>query len=299
MAFTDNCDLFGSVHEDAINLVVLHLMRQRPSLFNYATPLFHSLPHLFCVPIRPAQAVIDAGNPLFTEQDPLPVFGAPFPIGINFCVQITKAQIDFHPGNAIQLPPELAPLPQQRFALRAQACAGIGCPPAGVVADILPEVERTLVEQQKLAVGKIKEHDRPRPPRPPRDPVVLPTRELICVCLDVYAVGHFEWGSVPGSGQRWLKAKLDGLEIVDLKPDKLEAAIECYVATVLRLGILPRVMVPMEKMVFDITKQAAKWGLTLGKQVTLEPSAVPADVPNNPAVEDDQLKAFVKLVVTP
>jgi hypothetical protein len=51
-------------------------------------------------------------------------------------------------------------------------------------------------------------------------------------------------------------------------------------------------------MVFDITKQAAKWGLTLGKQVTLQPSAVPADVPNNPAVEDDQLKAFVKLVVS-
>jgi len=167
-----------------------------------------------------------------------------------------------------------------------------------VVAEILPEVERTLVEQQKLAVGKTKEHDRPAPARPPHDPVVLYTRELICVCLDVYAVGHFEWGPVPGSEQLWLKPKLDSLEIVDLKPEKLEAAVECYVATILRLGILPRVMVPMEKMVFDITKQAAKWGLTLGKQVTLQPSAVPADVPNNPAVEDDQLKAFVKLVVS-
>jgi hypothetical protein len=39
--------------------------------------------------------------------------------------------------------------------------------------------------------------------------------------------------------------------------------------------------------------------VTLGKQVTLEPSAVPADVPNNPAVEEDQLKVFVKLVVAP
>jgi hypothetical protein len=33
------------------------------------------------------------------------------------------------------------------------ACAGIGCPPAGVIADILAEVERTFLEQQKLTVG--------------------------------------------------------------------------------------------------------------------------------------------------
>jgi hypothetical protein len=227
----------------------------------------------------------------------LPVFGAPFPIGINFCVQLTKAQVDFHPGNAITLPSELSPLGEQRFALHGQACAGIGCPPAGVIADILPEVERALVEQQKLAIGKIAGRVPPRDR--PREPVVLHTRDLICVCLDVYAVGHFEWGPVPGSEQAWLKPKLDGIEIVDLRPERLEAAIECYIATVLRLGILPRIMVPIEKMVFDITKQAAKWGLTLGKQVSLQPSAAPGDVPNNPAVEEDQLKVFVKLVVTP
>ena len=37
MAFTDNCDLFGAVHEDGVNRVIRHIMRQRPSLFNYAT----------------------------------------------------------------------------------------------------------------------------------------------------------------------------------------------------------------------------------------------------------------------
>jgi hypothetical protein len=38
---------------------------------------------LFCVPIEVAPEVRAAGNPLFTEQDPLPVFGAPTPIGLN------------------------------------------------------------------------------------------------------------------------------------------------------------------------------------------------------------------------
>ena len=84
MAFTDHSDLFGSVHEDGIDRVVRHVMRQRPSLFNYATPVFHSRPELFCRPIEAARKVLDAGNPTFTEQEPLPVFGSPVPLGIDF-----------------------------------------------------------------------------------------------------------------------------------------------------------------------------------------------------------------------
>jgi hypothetical protein len=40
MAFTDHSDLFAAVHEHGINTTIGHLMRQRPSLFNYATILF-------------------------------------------------------------------------------------------------------------------------------------------------------------------------------------------------------------------------------------------------------------------
>lgn len=66
----------------------------------------------------------------------------------------------------------------------------------------------------------------------------------------------------------------------------------------LRLGILPQLMVPLEKLVLDITAVMEEQGLQLGKQVNLEPSAAPGDVPNNPAVEDDTIKAFAKLTVT-
>ncbi len=331
MAFTDHSDLFGSVHEDGVNLVVRHLMRQRPSLFNYATPAFHARPDLFCQPIEAAKSVKDAGNPLFTEQEPLPIFGTPFPVGINFCLQLVDARIDFHPQD-VPLPPELGELPPQRFSLMAAACAGIDCPSEEVIAGLLPWIERELLAQQKLAVGKVEESRGGKdvgrsqtgalgvtgaPPRrlvgvrpdvalqpavlderPPRGTVVLPTRRIECFCLEVYAVGHFEWGAVPGSEQAWLKTKLDGVEIVDLGPERLEASIECYVATVLRLGILPQVMVPLEKLVLDITKVLAEQGLQVGKQVTLGPSPAPGDVPNNPAVEDDMIKAFGKLTVT-
>ena len=68
--------------------------------------------------------------------------------------------------------------------------------------------------------------------------------------------------------------------------------------TVLRLGILPQLMVPMERLVLDITEVMEEQGLKLGKQVRLEPSSAPADVPHNPAVEDDMLKVFAKLTVS-
>lgn len=315
MAFTDRCDIFGAVHEDGINRLVRHIMRQRPSLFNYATPYFQQHPQLLCVPIEVEKKVSEAGNPLFTEQDPLPILGAPLPIGVNFCVQLVEAQIDFHPGNVFGLPPELGSLAAQRFALHIKACAGIDCPPRAMIEELLPFIERYLVAMQMLAVGKIDEvvtpgrtpnvatHYTPASsafvPRGERPrTVALPTRELVCFCLELYAVGYFEWGTVPGSTQIWLKPRLDGLEIVDIEPKNMETAIECYLSTVLRLGILPRLMLPLEKMVLDITAELREMGLNIGQQVNLEPSAVPADVPNNPAVEEDQLKAFIKLTIT-
>lgn len=311
MPFTDRSDLFGAVHEDGINRLVRHLMRQRPSLFNYATPFFHNHVEMFCAKFEVDEKVLKAKNPLFTEQEPLPILGAPVPIGLNFCLQLSEAAIDFFPGNAFKLPPELGKLPPQRFALKLKGCMGIDCPPKDVIAELLPLIERYLVSQKQLAVGGTKErvpgistHDITpatavfNPDRERQRTVALPTRELICFCLELYAVGYFEWGTVPGSSQIWLKTRLDGLEIVDLQPNNMESAIECYLTTVLKLGILPRLIIPLEKMVLDVTKEFQKMGLTLGRNVLLEPSAVPADVPNNPAVEDDQIKAFFKLTVT-
>jgi hypothetical protein len=132
-----------------------------------------------------------------------------------------------------------------------------------------------------------------------RRTITLPTRKLACFCIDLFVVGHFEWGTVGGGKQQWFKPRVDGVEIVDVKPTEMENALECYAMTVLRLGILPRLMLPMEKMVLDITKVMQDQGLNIGQQVDLGPSVVPTDVPNNPAIEDDQVKVFIKLSVTP
>ncbi len=294
MPFTDHSDLYGSLHEDGINRVIRHVMRQRPSLFNYATAFFSNHPKLLCVPIEVAPEVKAAGNPLFTEQDPLPVFGAPTPIGLNWCLQLTDVRIDFHPGNAIGLPPELGALPEQRLALRMKGCFGLDCPSEDLIRDLLPAVEVLAT-----ASGQ---PDSPRalaPSRgaPPRTPVVLPTRKLTCFCLELFAVAHFEWGAIGAPDSQWLKLRLDGLEVVDLKPAEMEDLVECYVRTTLRLGLLPRLSQPIESMVLNLTDLLRKQGITIGQRVTLQPAPAPAAVPHNPAVESDQLMAFINLVV--
>jgi hypothetical protein len=130
MAFTDNCDLYGAVHEDGINRVLRHLMLQRPSLFNYATADVASNRELWCADVPHTDDVIKYGNPLFTIMPPLPLLGADSPqVVVGYCVQLTRGAIDFHPGNAINLTVELSPpLKPQRFALEFRGCGGIVCP---------------------------------------------------------------------------------------------------------------------------------------------------------------------------
>jgi hypothetical protein len=74
--------------------------------------------------------------------------------------------------------------------------------------------------------------------------------------------------------------------------------LECYLRVVLRLGVLPRLIVPMQSLVLDITRMLQDNDTPIGQYVTLVPAAVPADVPNNPAVDHDQLKVFFNLKVT-
>jgi len=140
----------------------------------------------------------------------------------------------------------------------------------------------------------------PAAPPTPTDGQPVPSANVICSCLDVFGVGHFEWGAVAGFPGQFLKTRLDNLEIVDLvtnPPSNLEDMLECYLRTVLRLGVLPRLIVPMQNLVLDITRMLQNNGTAIGQHVTLVPAPVSASVPNNPAVENDQLKVFFNLKV--
>src|SRR5206468_578776 len=168
----------------------------------------------FCVPINAPPG----GGLLFTVEPQLPVPGAPRPLGLDWCLQLTNVSVDLYPGNTLALPPELDPIGSQQFALHLRACFGLDC--------------------------------------------------------------------------------LEIVDLVTVTPTNLEDMLECYLRVVLRLGVLPRLIVPMENLVLDITRMLQDNDTPIGQHVTLVPAAVPADVPNNPAVEDDQLKVFFNLKVT-
>ena len=309
MAFTSHSNLFAAVHENGINTTIGQLMRQRPSLFNYATLLFtQALSTQFCQPIAPPPG----GGPLFTVEPQLPVLGAPQPLGLDWCLQLSNVSIDLYPGHTLTLPPELDPIGFQQFALHLRACFGLACPSDLMVENLAAEMEAAVAESVLRAA------EPPAPPPPTTSPPVsgggvqpalaaravggtnaptVPSVNVLCSCLDVFGVGHFERGTVAGVRGQFLKTRLDDLEVVDLvtdPPSNLESMLECYLRVVLRLGVLPRLIVPMQSLVLNITKMLQDNDTSIGQHVTL---VLATDVPNNPAVEDDELKVFFNLKV--
>ncbi|HMY98387.1 MAG TPA: hypothetical protein PLU79_01940 [Burkholderiaceae bacterium] len=309
MALTDRCDIFASMSEDTANGIIRLIQRQRPALFNYGTAAFARGRKRWCHPIEADPRVERANNPLITVQPPIPVIGAPLPIGLNWLLQLTDLQVDFHPNDVIALPPELGRLSEQRFALRMKACFTLDCPGEAFMREQLPRVEELAVSLRGLddivsesTGNKPRNGDREPPAAVPTDPIVPPlAREGQCFCLELFAVLHFEWGTIGTTvpPKPWLKLRLDGLEIDDLSPKPMEDMVECYISAVLRLSVLPRLALPIEALVLDIASEMHRLGLPLAQRVRLEPAPVPIGVPNNPAVENDELRAFVNLVVEP
>jgi hypothetical protein len=275
MAFTDNCDLFASIHEDGVNRIVRHIMRQRPSLFNYATEDVAGNRELWCQIPEFTADVPKFGNPIFTILPYLPVIGADSPpVGIGFCVQVVRAQVDFHPSNIIQLPPELGKeLQKQHFALELKICGGLRCPDQDVL-DKIPVAPKGPTAAT---------HEQPPPPQ-----VHVPGK-MICFCLQVFTIGHVVREFINGEDK--LLGKVDGIEIVDVTPDGLEANMECYIRTAVTLFLRQKLAIAWKTFFIDFPL----FGLGT---VSLAPTPNPP-VPNNPAVEEDQIKAFVTMTVGP
>jgi hypothetical protein len=283
MGFTDNCDIFASFREEGFNQIINHVRRQRPSLFNYGTADVAKNRELLCKAIDVHPIVFIRNNPLLTIVDPLPIPGTNY--GVNFAVQLVEFQIDFHPGDEIHLPMELnPPLNEQRLAIKLTLCGGIGCPPEGVVDQFIPPPD-----------DKSRQDDR-NPDRPAeREPLIpLPTRELTCFCLEAYATGGIR--IVNYNGKPYLEPFIDEFEIVDIQPADLENSLECYIGLMLKLAVLPGLRILLKHAPLNLTQGATDL-FPQPTNVVLSPMPVSAALPNNPAIEEDQLKVFIKAEV--
>jgi hypothetical protein len=268
MTLTQACDVFAAVQDSGIDRLVRHVFRQRPSLVNYASAGLARQPERLCRPVDAHPIVAIRGNPFVGVLPPLPVALTNGAYAVDYSFQVTAVELDVHPADVVSLPAELfPPLGEQRLAVHAGACFGFGCPPQEIVSRLpLPGDDD----------------------RPPREPVVIPARELLCSCVDIFAVLGADLVG-PRGGQH-VAGVFDGLEIVDLGPTELEDSIECYVGLVVRLGVLPRLRMPL----IAIPPLPVGELFTIGLEPT--PSAV---VPNNPALEENQLKIFLDVSTGP
>ena len=271
MALTDHCDLYGAVGEAGVNRVISHFTTQRPSLFNYATTAVAHDAELWCQPVPHTPDVTNHGNPLFTMVNPVPVLGADAPpVGLNFCAQLTKADIDFFPGNTIPLPQALnPPLADQHFSLLLRVCGGIECPTQDAINQVPPGGQ--LSDQRSSTAVPVKE-------------IVLQGR-LGCFCLDVIAIGHIQRqmvGDVPS-----LLAQVDQMDVVGVEPVGLEENLVCYLKTTVNVVLREKLTIAIQKLMLSFSL----FGLST---VTLASTPNPP-IPDNPAVEDDQVKAFMTM----
>jgi hypothetical protein len=108
-----------------------------------------------------------------------------------------------------------------------------------------------------------------------------------CFCLDVYAIGHISRQLV--GGREALVARVDDMDIVDIKPDALEANLICYLQTTVNVVLREKLTVAIETLLFSFPL----FGLAT---VTLSPTPDPPVV-HNPAIEDDQVKVFITMAV--
>ena len=232
MALTSNSDFYVAIHDAGINRVTRHIMRQRPSLFNYGTAAVNQNHRLLCKEIDIAPEVIAAGNPIVTVLPPLPVIGTNY--GLNYLIQLTKGEIDFHPGNVFNLPTELnPPLANERLAVHFQICAGIGCPPLRdfpfppppgrhipkssiptlATASRNPQKETTSARmlQRDISVDeRVSIDERVGTSTQPPPITVLPSAQLNCFCLDLFATaGAKITGQV---GNQTILPYVDGIE---------------------------------------------------------------------------------------
>lgn len=267
MGLTDHCDLYGAVEETGVSRVIRDIMLQRPSLFNYATASIAHNSELWCAPVPHTPDVSHYGNPLFTIVDPLPILGADAPpVSVGFCAQLTRAEIDFFPGNTIPLPAQLDPLPEQGFSLLLRLCGAVECPSQELI-DRIPTGSQFGGREVKKP-GSIELQGR-----------------LNCFCLDVVAVGHVRQVAVMGKPS--LLTQIDSMDIVGIEPKGLEANMVCYLKTTVNVVLREKLTIAIETLMLSFSL----FGLGT---VTLEPTPNPT-MPFNPAIEEDQLKAFMTM----
>jgi len=279
-------DIYGAITDSAINRAIKFLMRWRPALFNFVAPSQYPTfdgngyftgfgeRWLTCSSVKWPPGVDHNTFPRYTRQDPLKMPGV-VGGGIPFCAQITDAKIDFHPSNTIDLPVALTPpLMNQRFAVWADVSCGVGCPTDALI-DALLNAHFYAHSKFMLTPDLFNQ-------------MTLDVQSLICFSLELFATGHLYTQPQPGSSNpsvTEIRVAVNGVEVQNVRPNGLEDAVECYIRMYIRAYVLPKLVLALEPIIVK----------ALG--VTFTPTLT-SGLPNNPAIEQHELRVWLDVDVT-
>lgn len=233
MSLTEASAVYASIHENGLNDALTAFCTDRPRYLVYGSPSF-----------VPATTVAE------TAMAAIPFPGVPG--GIQWRVRLTIPRIDLF-KQTTPLPPELSLGPGQ-FSLRVGVELCLDC--AQIRVDPKPPRDKPRAPN---------DHDKPSdPPRDDRHPL----REVTCCRLDVYAVGRIVH-VLSSMGGDAVGFRVDAVEIVDIKPDGVEAVLECLLFMILQ-AVLAEIRLPLD---------------------ALRAKAFQLVVTEGPLIEDDQIKA--------
>lgn len=208
MSLTEAEDVFGGIHEDALNDLLHAFFTARPRYLHYASPGF-----------------VAATTPAVTQIGAIPFPNVPG--GIDWAVSLEIPVVDLH-RQTQPLPPELTLTPGQ-LSVRTGVTLCLGC-----------RHDRINPEPPRPTHGH---GERPRE-APPRDD----RRRMheSCCRLDIFAIGHLE-RVIADNGEPAVAIAVDSVELVDVKPDDLETILECLLLMILR-AVLASVRLPLRAL---------------------------------------------------
>jgi hypothetical protein len=206
MSLTEAEELFGGIHESALNDFVTAFFTARPRHLHYGSPVF-----------------VTATTPTETEIPPIAFPGVPG--GIHWAVDFDIPVIDFFDDDSGgTMPPEMS-LTEGRLTLRTKVRLRLLC---GSLRDL---------GQEEPPRDDDKVNDRkPDDRRPGGAPHVVATDfEVWALCRPV---------TRPAGTPNQLSIRVDRVELVDIGPDTLESLLECLILLLLR-GALAGMWLPI------------------------------------------------------
>lgn len=207
MSLTEAEAVFASVHETALNDLLTAFFTDRPRYLVYGSPSF-----------VPSTTVAE------TNMAAIAFPGVPG--GIQWRVTLGIPKVDLF-KQTMALPPELSLNPGE-FGARLDVELCLDC--------------RRLKIDPRPPRGK--GNDRKDDVRPKDDR--HPLEEVTCCRLSVFTVGHLEH-VLTVTGEDAIALAVDAVEIVDIKPDKLESVLECLLFMILQ-AVLAEVRLPLRAL---------------------------------------------------